>query len=492
MRYSAPLLPLPKRLLAFATLALLAACAPDAMAPGTPLARTQLLDRSASPASALVSTAGRYLIGLHGSGVPADFSKRVEALGGTVVFVHSGSRFAIVDGLSASAAATLASSSGVADVEQDAITRVVPPAGPTLRTMDRPGIASVTNPAAAILFPWQWNMRAIGADAAWAAGDLGSGTVTVAILDTGIDYDALDLNGLVDLSRSASFDAGDDSLVAEYYPGRNPVTDLNGHGTNVATQVSSHATVFAGVTSRTTLMAVKVLGADGSGSLGDILEGVLWAADHGANVINMSLGGSFAKSGAGRLVGLINKVMNYAASRGVLIVVSAGNDAADLDHDQNGYTTFCNAPQVVCVSAVGPVSPTSSPDAPAFYTNYGRSAITVAAPGGTLGTAAWPWGNDIASWVWSLCAKNLTVFNEDGSFAGSPCASGGYVTGFIGTSQASPHVAGLAALLMAQYPGRGAAWVKSRIKSTAVDLGQPGTDPFYGRGRIDVARALGL
>src|SRR5205809_7494111 len=111
----------------------------------------------------------------------------------------------------------------------------------------------------------------------------------------------------------------------------------------------------------------------------------------------MSLGGAFTKAGDGRFVGLLNKVFNYARSKGVTVVVSAGNSAADLDHDGNTYWTFCNTPSVICVAATGPTSdanatspspnlvrngPWTNIDAPAYYTNFGRSVINVAAPGG--------------------------------------------------------------------------------------------------------------
>src|SRR4029077_9851133 len=111
---------------------------------------------------------------------------------------------------------------------------------------------------------------------------------------------------------------------------RNNISDFNGHGTNVATQVSSKAAAFAGVTSRTTLIGVKVLGANGSGSVGGVLNGILWAADHGADVANMSLGSDFSKAGAGRFTSLINRVFNYAKKQGMLIVVAAGNEGSDL------------------------------------------------------------------------------------------------------------------------------------------------------------------
>ncbi len=102
------------------------------------------------------------------------------------------------------------------------------------------------------------------------------------------------------------------------------------------------------------------------------------------------------KPDKGRYVGFINSIFNYANSMGVTVVVSAGNEAIDLDHDGNHYKTYCSAPNVICVSATGPTSaddfyygPWYEIDAPASYTNYGRSAINVAAPGGNDGGFVW-------------------------------------------------------------------------------------------------------
>lgn len=368
------------------------------------------------------------------------------------------------------------------------------------------GAMSVANPATAIRYAWQWNMRAIGAQHAWAAGKLGSPNVTVAILDSGIDYSALEMNGLVDLARSVSFVPSDDALRSQYFPTPHPSDDFSGHGTNVATQVSSIAVAHAGVTSRTRLMSVKVLGANGSGSLSGMLQGVLYATDHGADVINMSLGAEFERAGgAGAALGLFGPVFGYAHRRGALVVAAAGNSAIDLDRNlvpdpETGepqrtralYSLVCDAPNVLCVSATGPETAAGSPDLPAFYTNFGRSTISVAAPGGNAGStaSAWPWGAGSVSWIWSMCARNYLP--NPATPLVRPCASGGAVFAAIGTSQASPHAAGLAVLLIAELGPVGPAQLKARIQQSAVDLGQPGTDPYFGRGRVDVRRALGL
>jgi lantibiotic leader peptide-processing serine protease len=138
-------------------------------------------------------------------------------------------------------------------------------------------------------------------------------------------------------------------------------------------------------------------------------------------------------------------------------------------------------------------------DEPAYFTNLGRSAISVAAPGGNADAAhgftpsPWPWGTDIASWVWSYCSKTrIASLTSTGVPVLTACAAGNRISGFIGTSQASPHVAGLAALLVAEIGHNHPSAIKAAIQDSADDLGQPGTDPFYGRGRINVAKALGL
>ena len=503
------------------TALVLAACSTDVVAPlKTPSTPKLAVDVN--------TTSGNYVVLMRGNAISKGFAESVANLGGAVTWSHAGAGFATVAGLDAAGAVKLAAISGVADVESDIEVGLGVPAGvaetdasdladPSIMAeadasdLADPSISSVKNPAAAARYVWQWNMRSIGAQTAWAAGKLGSAAVTVAILDTGIDYDAPDLNGLVDLTRSTSFmstyvrapgqtksDSSDNYISTRFFPTRNAISDYNGHGTNVATQVSSKAVALAGVTSKTKLIGVKVLGSNGYGSFGGILNGILWAADHGANVANMSLGGGFSKTAAGRYVAIINRVFNYAKQRGMLIVVAAGNDAADLDHNGNEFVTYCDAPHVICVASVGLPTATGDADAPAFYSNFGRSAISVAAPGGNASPtpsgytiSTWPWGNDIASWVWSYCSKTRIARFTAPPATYAPiltvCVAGNRLSGFIGTSQASPHVAGLAALLMAEYGTGQPQTIKKLIQESAVPI-----DPLYGRGRISVSNALGL
>ena len=487
--------------LALFTAFALAACSPDG--PVAPL--------KAPPSPRLAKSAGdqsgKYIVLMQG-GLPRDFAQTVAGLGGTIRSTHAGAGFATVSGLTDAAASQLAATSGVLEVDPDAIVQLDQPVGliqTDAAALSAPTTQSQANPATAILASWQWNMLLIDADKAWAAQKLGSPNVTVAILDTGMDYDNRDLNGLVDLSRSVSFmdtfvpgpdgvasSPSDDDITTTFFPTRNKISDYNGHGTNVAATVSSLAFAFAGVTSKTTLIGVKVLGAHGGGTFGDILNGVLWAADHGADVANMSLGGEFPRAHNGQLIRAIRQVFGYAAFKGMLIVVAAGNSAENLDRNGDTYVSFCDAPHVMCVSAVGPEKVDSDPDAQAFYTNFGRSSIDVAGPGGnesfaTNPLSAWPWGPDSVSRVWSFCSRTLLKFTAAGvpSFAG--CQSGGFVIGAIGTSQATPHVTGLAALLVAD---NGHAR-PNKIKRMIEDSGDP-IRPRLGESRINVANALGL
>ena len=461
------------------------------------------------------SGTGRHIVSFSGS-LPTNFAAQVTALGGKVLWVSPGSGLAAVSGLQGGASAKLAAGKGIQAVDVDeSIPLDVPllvneggaPAGA--------GVQSSAAPASAGFFRRQWNMKAVQADVAWAHAFLGSSAVTVFMLDSGIDYLHDDVVGLVDLTRSRDLTGtflgqvivGRDTLIVPFteadtvrklFPTRLLITDLLFHGTHTGATVSSNAVRAAGITSRTTLVAVKVCGYINECPFSSILNGVIYAANNGADVINMSLGGPFTKAGNGRFVGLLDKVFNYARSKGVTIVVSAGNDTTDLDHDGNSYQTFCNTPSVICVAATGPTSdanatnpnpnlvrngPWTNIDAPAYYTNFGRSVINVAAPGGNSSFGpplAAPAGRDV--FVWAACSQTSLIV---GCFS-SPF----FILGAQGTSMAAPHVTGTAALLVS-IVGRNPSQIKARIQQSADNVAGNGTTPFYGKGRLNVARAVG-
>jgi subtilisin family serine protease len=186
-------------------------------------------------------------------------------------------------------------------------------------------------------------------------------------------------------------------------------------------------------------------------------------------------------------------VFDYARKKGMLLVVSAGNEGDNLDENGDTFAGFCDATHVICVSAVGPALATGNPDEPAFYTNFGRRSVDVAAPGGNavwpaLTASVWPWGVDIASWVWSRCSRQQLVFDAAGNAYHDTCGSRTYnYNGFVGTSQAAPHVSGLAALLVADNGHANPQWIKRRIEGSGDRI-----NPLFGKGRINVAKALGL
>src|SRR5712692_2071968 len=487
-----------------------AACVYDARIPSQPAGAATA---ARAPQLAAVARGGaaannRHIVSFSGS-VPSDFAPQVAALGGKVLWVSSGSGLAAVSGLQGSAAATLAGRRGIQGVDADALIPLDVPLVATEATADAGGVQSNANPAAAVRYPRQWNMRAVQAQVAWAHGFLGSSSVSVFMLDSGIDPHHSDTQGRVDATRSVdllgTFDAqlpdgsavpfSEADTVQKYFPGKEVYTDLFFHGTHTAATVSSNAVRAAGITSMTTLVAVKVCGYINDCPFSSILNGVIYAANSGADVVNMSLGGAFTKAGNGRFVGLLDKVFNFARSKGVTVVVSAGNSAADLDHDGNTYWTFCNTPSVICVAATGPTSdanagtrngPWTDVDAPAYYTNFGRSAISVAAPGGnsSFGPPLTPPATrDV--FVWAACSQASRITQLLGCSA-APV----FIVGAQGTSMAAPHVTGAAALLVS-IVGRNPSQIKARIQQSADNVAGNGTTPFYGKGRLNVARAVG-
>ena len=488
--------------------------------------------------NALSSSGPSKYVVLFRGGAPGDFEAAVAARGGTVELMHHGSGIAIIDGLTADAANAIGASANVEamvrDFEYQGVSHPVEPAYELADLQSaEAGIQSQANPATAFFFPRQWHHRAIGANVAWAAGRTGSPSVDVAILDTGIDHLYPDLVGLVDQSRARSFvptgslelplpaDSAlqDNQVIAKFFPGSNrPVwSDLNGHGSHVASTVSSLALVSAGVTSRVTLIPVKVLRARGSGSFTGILNGILYATDAGAEVINMSLGAVYPVDGNRGFNRVLDEVTKYARNAGVTTVVAAGNEGVRFHPTNNGlYGAFCSTKNVICVSATGPNSgPTNGPwapsvDFPAIYSNYGIQYIDVAAPGGNWAENA---QGQITSavFVWAACSKTGLQYVVPTVPPGSPpgtlpappfyrknnCSNNPnstFASGFLGTSMASPHTAGLVALLVEQV-GRNPELIKSILTEQSDDIavfGKPGKDDLYGNGRINVPRALGL
>lgn len=440
-------------------------------------------------ASEINAETGNYLLAANRNFIRRDLGEFVSSRGGEILFSHEGAGFALISGISKEEAIELAGRNGVSQVEAEVEIQLesVKTDGVHEAQISNLGVMN-DNPGGAFFFARQWHLNAISAPDVWAAGKTGSSDVTVAILDTGIDYTYPDLAGLVDLDRSVSFIPGDDAFVQQFFPGAHPIADLNYHGTHVAATVSSNAIALAGVTSKTTLMGVKVCNVFGSCPTGAVLAGMLYAADNGADIANMSLGGLFLKSANPGFVSLINNVTNYVRQQGTLIVVAAGNSAVDLNrniipveggefHAPSLFASYCDAPGVFCVSATGPEQtagvngPWTNVDAVAPYTNFG-SAINAAAPGG------------FASPVWAGCSTFSLQIPQ--------CQTGAFILGLSGTSMASPHAAGVAALIKADNPSINPAQLSSALERSADKIDGNGRSPFYGQGRVNAASSVGL
>src|SRR5207247_2257364 len=433
---------------------------------------------------------GRYVVVFSAERVPVDFGDRVAALGGSIESRLDSIGVASVTGLSEGAAAELAGAADVRAVEPDVAT--APPnedVGADVATADGAVIDlfaaadATASPTTAQFYARQWNMRAVFAPEAWAAGFLGSRDVVVAILDTGIDYTNPDLVGLVDLDRSISFVPED---VTRHYPGRLPFSDLFWHGTAAASIVASNAKLVAGVNRYVTLLAVKVADSTSTHTAGRLIRGIVYAADQGADVINVSRGSQRHKSQSPGTVAAFERAVNYAFRKGALVVSVPFNDAADLDHDGDIVRLPCEAGNAICAAATGPTGASSlngpwvDVDAPAPYTAFGRSAISVAAPGGTGNPGQF-------RRFWALCTTT-----PSGTTGPPACRAHQPIVQGAGTSFAAPTVAGLAALLVTQLGHGNPALIRARILQSADDLGEPGVDPYYGKGRINIARALGV
>lgn len=459
---------------------LLSGCVEDPTTPAASESAQQLQARSYSSV-ALEETTGRHIVLFRAAAVYSGFEQDVASLGGRVEQTIDAIGVAIVDGLSNEAVSALSASAQVAGVEEDLIFPLEEPVG-----VDAFEEAEETpeshDPTRAGFYGRQWHLRAISADVAWAAGMLGSSDVLVSIVDSGLDYTHAALAGLVDLDRSISLHRWDDAMLADSFPGAHPIADMNRHGTHVGSTVVSTGQVGAGVTGHTTLMGVKVCGAVVGCPRSAVLQAIVYSADQGADIINMSLGGAFLKrSDRGFWLPLVLRATNYAQQKGSLVVVSAGNDAIDLDHDADGFKTYCSSTNVVCVSATGPTTrqsvngPWNDFDQAAYFTNFGRSAIDVAAPGGNRN-----------NFVYAACSSF--------SVRSRGCrASKRFIIGLRGTSMAAPHATGVAALIVAHSTGPGnPALIRNRLRETADQITEDGNDPYFGKGRINAARAVGL
>ncbi|RME75970.1 MAG: peptidase S8 [Chloroflexi bacterium] len=282
----------------------------------------------------------------------------------------------------------------------------------------------------------RYNLSAINADDTWDCYR-GQGII-VAVVDTGIDQDHPDLA---------------DNIIsgATFVSGTSSPEDDNGHGTHVAGIIAGAGNNdgIIGVAPEASLMPIKVLDSSGSGTVYDVASGIVWAADSGANIINLSLGGVSYSS-------TLADAVDYAYGKGVLLIAAGGN-CGDSSYALNGCY-YQDQPQYpAALSNVMAVASTTSSNLQSSFSNQG-TYIEISAPGSSI--------------------YSTYLYN-------------GYTT-LSGTSQAAPHVAGVAALIWAAHPEWSQDEVRDQLNATAQDLGESGWDSLYGYGLVDASAALGM
>jgi subtilisin family serine protease len=442
----------------------LAACTDPATSPTTLKApKTVALSRSAGTPTIPTD---QHVFVMNGDAIPDNFAGDIAAAGGTLVREQREIGVAVVKGLTDAAAHRLARGNG--QVERDVMVRWVPSledaqAYVAADAAQPTSGQSLFPPQSAAFLALQWNMRQIHALEAWT-NHTGIPGVRVAIIDTGLDPDHIDATGLIDVASSTAFTPS--------VSGPPAWADDHFHGTHVGGIVTTNNIGTAGVAPNVTLIAIKVLDRNGDGTFADVISGLIHAANVGANVANLSLAALFPRSGNGQLVAALNKAVNYANAHGVLVVSAAGNDFTDLQHAKNYIQAPCESGTGVCISSTGPTDQRSS------FSNFGVSAIDVAAPGGEFGPSA-------THFVLSPCSSRTVMPGL------APCRTRNRYLFVIGTSQATPHVSGLAALLDSKYGGMlNPAQLQSIIQRCSDDLGKSGADPDFGQGRINAFKTM--
>jgi serine protease len=308
------------------------------------------------------------------------------------------------------------------------------------------------------LYPLQWNFYnnmngGVHLEAAWDI-QTGDPNVIIAVLDSGVAYEDFGIYRLAPDLAQTRFVPGYDFVNNDAHP-----NDDNGHGTHVTgtiAQSTNNGIGVAGVAFNCTIMPVKVMNPEGIGTTFDIADGIYYAANNGANVLNMSIGTDFNTR-------TIREAVRYAYDNGATIVCAMGND-----FEQGNTPSYPAAYDDYCIA----VGATRFDRTRAFYSNTGNH-IDIVAPGG----------------------DTRVDQNGDGSpdgilqqtFVDNPNDFGYYFA--AGTSSATPHVSGAAALLISSGV-TDPDMVREALEQTAEDLGPPGWDTQYGWGLLNIEAAL--
>jgi subtilisin family serine protease len=303
----------------------------------------------------------------------------------------------------------------------------------------------------------------IRADYAWDNAVTGQG-VKVCVVDTGIDYSHPDLQGKVIAQYNFLTDTED-------------AMDDNGHGTHCAGIIASEGVTYRGISHDASLMGVKALDYSGNGYASDVILGVNWCVEQGADIISLSLG-------EGLYTGTCDddemaQAVNEAVDAGAVVVCAAGNDGTP-----NAMVSPACASKAIAVGA------TDKFDNIASYSDGGSELDLVAPGGGDFGGTNFP---EIVSAYSTEVADNpeycMYLLTEE-CYDYYLVVEGSRYIRAVGTSMATPHVAAAAALLLEENQHLTPLEVKGVLEQNADDLGAPGWDNIYGWGRINIEKAL--
>ncbi len=352
----------------------------------------------------------------------------------------------------------------------------------------------------------QWNLPAIDVDRAWDVQPQAGSTVTVAVLDTGLAYQNVTrvfqasaftddsgarypALGRITVPFVAATDLINSSarIVAPHdfiWDSDTPL-DTDGHGTHVAgtiAQLTNNGIGTAGVAFGVKLMPVKVIdsqwddifGSPNQGTDDVVARGIRYAADNGAHVINMSIG----RTGPAGSAPVLEDAMKYAISKGCFIAVAGGNDFEDGNQTEVVAEIASRLQGAVSVAAI------DRSQSRAFYSSTG-SWVELAAPGGSF--RGFPPEGGILQQTYDL--DLVDTYDLAPSRYGPPRFDALAYYYFIGTSQATPHVSGVAAMLYQQGFNTPAA-IEAALEATAKDLGSPGRDDEFGFGLIEARTAI--
>lgn len=457
-----------------------------------------LLALAAVPVSASGGKTRMFTILFQSQSLPADAAKLVEKAGGRVISSVPEIGMIQAEGTTAMMTALQKNSS---------VQAVAPTLTWSLETTKMQELTESTpdttlNGPGDLYNAYQWDIKQVTHNgASWQLGG-GSHQTVVGIIDTGVNknHSALAANFMGGRNFVPAGANGDPTETGD----PNDFADRHGHGSHVAGTIAGNGRIY-GVGPNLGFRSYRVFGATGGAPTSWIVAAMVSAVNDGVDVISMSLGGYDVQgkvtwtdpdTGTTYKVGDDHPDMvawmratKYALSKDVVVVAAAGNEGFDagnpkavVDYLNAEYGSLGfqwqgagrevpgNLPGVIAVSATGP------DESPASYSNYGNGFVSVAAPGGDF--QRYPVGD----WYTDMCLSSYKT--------------SGYVW-MAGTSMATPKVSAVAALVIDQYKTShggarpGVQYAPTKIAQSAVDLGKPGHDAYYGQGELDAYAALG-